>query len=179
MTQTIQPKEAYALIQQGKAILVDVREAHEYQEERIANALSLPLSSIESQYPNLHVPADTIVIIQCLRGSRGEQAVKKIAHLVKETNQLTNLSGGINGWKDAGLNTITENTSNNTTTLSINRQVQIAVGLLILLFTLLGFYGFTFGFVFAGLFGAGLCFAGLSGWCGMGLLLMKMPWNKT
>ena len=27
-------------------------------------------------------------------------------------------------------------------------------------------------------FGAGLTFSGLTGWCGMGMLLAKMPWNR-
>ncbi len=63
--------------------------------------------------------------------------------------------------------------------LTIFRQVQIAVGLLVLLSVLAGFFLNPAGFVVAGLFGAALTFAGISGWCGMAILLNHMPWNRA
>lgn len=58
------------------------------------------------------------------------------------------------------------------------RQVQVAAGSLVLLGVFLGAYvspGFYF---LAGFVGAGLVFAGFSGFCGMARLLMRMPWNR-
>lgn len=58
------------------------------------------------------------------------------------------------------------------------RQVQIAAGSLVLLGVILG-YGVSTGFFLLSAFvGAGLLFAGVSGFCGMARLLMKMPWNR-
>jgi DUF2892 family protein len=62
--------------------------------------------------------------------------------------------------------------------LTIFRQVQIVVGFLVLLSVLAGFFISPAGFVVAGLFGAALAFAGISGWCGMAKLLNLMPWNQ-
>ncbi|WP_244619092.1 YgaP-like transmembrane domain [Rhizobium sp. 18055] len=63
--------------------------------------------------------------------------------------------------------------------MSIFRQVQIVVGTLVLLSVLGGFLLNPAGFVIAGLFGAALALAGMSGWCGMAILLGRMPWNKA
>ncbi len=56
--------------------------------------------------------------------------------------------------------------------------VQIAAGVLILLGVLLGYTvngGF---FLLSGAVGAGLTFAGVTGFCGMARLLATMPWNR-
>jgi hypothetical protein len=62
--------------------------------------------------------------------------------------------------------------------MSLERQVRIAAGALVLLGVILGtwvhpgFYGLS-AFV-----GAGLIFAGFTDWCGMAMVLAKMPWNQ-
>ena len=62
--------------------------------------------------------------------------------------------------------------------ISLERQVRIAAGSLVFIgvalgcFVHRGFYGLS-AFV-----GAGLVFAGITDFCGMGLLLAKLPWNK-
>jgi hypothetical protein len=58
------------------------------------------------------------------------------------------------------------------------RQVQIAAGALVVIFVLLGQVAPIFRLL-AALVGGGLLFAGLSGTCGMALLLARMPWNRT
>lgn len=63
--------------------------------------------------------------------------------------------------------------------LTIFRQVQIVVGCLVLLSVFSGFLISPVGFAVAGFFGAALCFAGISGWCGMAKLLNRMPWNQA
>lgn len=58
------------------------------------------------------------------------------------------------------------------------RQVQIAVGLLLLAKVLLGFTLHEFFFAAAAVIGAGLLVAGITNWCGMAQLLARMPWNR-
>ena len=63
--------------------------------------------------------------------------------------------------------------------MSLERQVRVAAGSLVLLGVALaalvhpGFVGL------AAFVGAGLLFAGLTDTCGMGLLLARMPWNRA
>ena len=59
-----------------------------------------------------------------------------------------------------------------------HRQVQVAVGVLVVVFTLAGFGVHPLFHALAGLTGLGLINAGVTGWCGMAMLLAKMPWNR-
>lgn len=58
------------------------------------------------------------------------------------------------------------------------RQVQIAAGLLILCGVVLGYSVSSGFFLLSGFVGAGLLFAGVTGFCGMARLLKVMPWNR-
>lgn len=85
-----------------------------------------------------------------------------------------NVAGGIEAWKQAGFATITGRSR----TIDINRQVMIIAGILVLTGTL-GSLFFTNGLIWlAVIMGAGLLFAGISGFCGMAKLLEKAPWNQ-
>jgi uncharacterized membrane protein HdeD (DUF308 family) len=63
-------------------------------------------------------------------------------------------------------------------TISLERQVRIAAGALILIGVLLTFFIHSNFLIIPTFIGAGLLFAGLTNSCTMGLLLAKMPWNK-
>ena len=68
--------------------------------------------------------------------------------------------------------------------MSLERQVRIAAGALVFAGVMLAAFGGTetlrlAGLGIAGFVGAGLVFAGLTDWCGMGLLLAKAPWNRV
>ena len=104
---------------------------------------------------------------------RGEKAC---VILSKENcpHKIYNIEGGLIAWKEAGLPLV----QSNSTTISLFRQVQIIIGFLILSLVIIGFQGIPVLFAVAGLLGGALFFAGISGWCGLALLLSKMPWNK-
>ncbi len=63
--------------------------------------------------------------------------------------------------------------------IPIMRQVQIIVGATVLLAVVLGVLISPWILVVAGLMGAGLLFAGLTGTCGMATVLRYMPWNRS
>lgn len=84
------------------------------------------------------------------------------------------VEGGIQGWKQAGLQTVEDKTQ----PLPLMRQVQIAAGLLILCGVVLGYSVSDGFFLLSGFVGAGLLFAGVTGFCGMARLLKVMPWNR-
>jgi hypothetical protein len=58
------------------------------------------------------------------------------------------------------------------------RQVQIAAGSLVLLGLALAAFVSPAWAALSAFIGAGLLFAGISGWCGMARLLALMPWNR-
>jgi hypothetical protein len=62
--------------------------------------------------------------------------------------------------------------------ISIERQVRIGAGTLVLTGVLLGAYVDPAFYGLSGFIGAGLIFAGVTDWCGMGLLIAKAPWNR-
>ena len=63
--------------------------------------------------------------------------------------------------------------------ISLERQVRIAAGSLVVLGTALGAFVHPGFLALAAFVGAGLVFAGITDTCGMGLLLARMPWNRV
>lgn len=172
IARTVSPSEAQELLKKGST-LIDIREPAEFLREHIPEAISFPLSEVLLGNKINGLPVKTPVIFHCLAGSRtvqNEDALIKAAD--PETVLL--LSGGINAWKSANLPTIEDKKY----PLPIMRQVQIVAGILILAGVAMGYAADKSFFLLSGLIGAGLLFAGVSGWCGMAVLLSKMPWNK-
>lgn len=176
MAKTMNVTEALTIIKNGDAVLIDVREPDEFKAEHIAYAMSVPLSSIEEGFKFLDIPSNKTILFQCLKGTRGQMACDRVEGAQDRTNDIANIEGGIEAWKEKGLPVIRAGHQGHN--LSVFRQVQIIVGALVALSVLLGFIGMTTAFVVAGILGVALLFAGLSGWCGLALLLSKMPWNK-
>lgn len=160
-------------LENNEAIVVDVREKDEFVNEHIPQACSFPLSDLENTLPLLANEKRKIVF-QCLKGFRGGKALE-LAQTKLDSTALYNLDGGIESWKNANFPLVKKVQKNK---LSIMRQVQIGAGSMVALFSLLSLSGMSFFGVLAMLVGCGLLFAGITGWCGLGILLQKMPWNK-
>jgi len=167
---TITPGEARRRLSDGKAVLIDIREADEFARRHVAGALSRPLS----QWTGADLPAATgqDAIFTCKSGMRTGGACGRLAASAPGAAYI--LEGGIDGWEKAGLPVEEDRAA----PLEIMRQVQISAGLLILLGVMLGYAAAPAWFLLAGFAGAGLLFAGLTGFCGMARLLMRAPWNR-
>lgn len=164
---TILPAELHALLKVGSApALVDVRTPAEYASEWLEGSLSIPLADLEARADAL--PAQGILV--CASGARAAMAART---LEARGRSYRVLEGGIRAWDKAGLPL-----KRGRRRLSVDRQVQLVVGTGVLGGVLLGAFVHPGFLVLAGFFGAGLAFAGLSGTCGMGMLLMKAPWNR-
>ena len=88
------------MVQEG-ALLVDVREEHEYAEVHAQGAQLLPLSEFEARFSEL--PRDRPLVMICRSGARSARAG---AHLLAQGyGEVVNLQGGTLGWMDAGLPT--------------------------------------------------------------------------
>ncbi|TNV22015.1 DUF2892 domain-containing protein [Buttiauxella sp. B2] len=170
--ETVSPLEARKLLDQG-AVLVDIRDRAEYLREHIPNARSLPLTDIAAG-KTVESTERQPVIFHCMAGTR---TVQNANALMKAANPAPAflMAGGINAWKSAHLPTIEDKKQ----PLPIMRQVQIVAGTLILVGVVLGYTTDSRLFLLSGFVGAGLLFAGVSGFCGMASLLLKMPWNRA
>lgn len=163
---TISPAEARKLIAEG-AKLIDVRGRDEHARERIPGASNQPLGELKSVGP-----AAGPIIFHCKSGMRTAANAGNLAAAAQCEAYI--LEGGLEAWKAAGLPVATDTKQ----PIEIMRQVQIAAGSLVLLGVLLSQFVAP-GFVWLSAFiGAGLVFAGASGWCGMAKLLAQMPWNR-
>ena len=87
---------------------------------------------------------------------------------------IWNLEGGIFAWKSndfpvkSGIKKI----------IPIDRQVHVIIGSGIVIGTLLGVMNHQIWFILPLIFGLGLFNSGVTGWCGLGKLIAKMPWNR-
>ncbi|MXO65485.1 DUF2892 domain-containing protein [Altererythrobacter endophyticus] len=161
----ISPEKAEELCRNG-AKLVDIRGSDEHVRAHIPGSRNIPLDQLGP------LEGDEPVIFHCRTGMRTGSNAEKLALCCNGNGYL--LDGGIDRWKAEGM-PVTEDRSQ---PLPIMRQVQITAGTLILIGVLLAAFVAP-GFIWlSGFVGAGLLFAGLSGWCGMATLLSAMPWNR-
>lgn len=168
---TVDAKTLRHWLDTGEAVLVDVREPGEHGAERIPGATLVPLASICSD--KLPECSGKKLVLHCKAGRRGGTACEK---LLKERPglELYNLEGGIDAWEKAGFGV----EKSGGFFLPLDRQVQLTIGTGVLMGVVLGYMVHPGWFLFSGFFGLGLINAGLTGWCGLGLLMAKMPWNR-
>lgn len=170
--QTISAKEAQEKVAAG-AILVDIRGRDEFAREYIEGAINLPADSFDTADKSA-INAAKVVIFHCLGGVRTKNAEPQLEKLVQAGQEAYIMEGGMNAWKAAGMKTV----FNSSQPLPLMRQVQIAAGSLIVVGSLLTLINCWF--IIIPLFvGCGLTFAGITGFCGMAIILGKMPWNKN
>lgn len=171
---TITPGKLAELSREGKQItLIDVRTPVEFREVHVEFARNLPLDELDPvkvRQLSIDAPGAPIYLV-CQGGNRSKRACEKLmqAGLVN----VFNVEGGTTACVASGLPVVRDQKA-----ISLERQVRIAAGSLVLIGVLLGWY-VHYGFLGLSAFvGAGLVFAGITNTCGMGMLLAKMPWNK-
>jgi rhodanese-related sulfurtransferase len=171
---TITPEELDAR-RRGHAVeLVDVRTPAEYREVHAEPARLVPLDSLD---PDAVMrarggPGGEPLYMICRSGGRGRRAVERF-QAAGYTN-VVNVEGGTLAWERAGLPVVRGREA-----MSLERQVRIAAGSLVLLGTSLGAFVHPGFLALPAFVGAGLVFAGVTDTCGMGMLLARMPWNRA
>ena len=150
--------------------LIDVRSPSEFASGHIPGAINIPMDEIESRLDDLSHMKPIILI--CQMGTRARMT----AGLLDPCNlQLSVLEGGTSAWINAGLPTVQSVRSR----WSLERQVHLGAGLIILSASALALASNSHWLFLAAFVGAGLTFAGLTDICPMAELLQRMPWNKT
>ena len=168
---TISPAELQQiLVAQPSSPVIDVRTPVEFAEVHVPQARSIPLD--ELKLGSLQLQKDRPVYLLCRSGQRATKAAEKFAK--EGFSQPIVVEGGTLAWIKANL-PVERSTVK---VVSLERQVRIAAGALVFTGVLLArFVNFDFIWL-SGFVGAGLVFAGITDFCGMGLLLAKLPWNK-
>jgi rhodanese-related sulfurtransferase len=173
--QTISPRQLQELSTSGRSIdLIDVRTPVEFREIHVAFARNLPLDRLDPRVVRAGRGdrSDEPIYFICRSGSRGQQACERF--LAADYRNVVNVEGGTLAWEQAGLPVV-----RGRKTISLERQVRIAAGGLVLIGSVLGWLIHPYWIGLAAFVGAGLVFAGVTDTCGMGLLLARMPWNQT
>jgi rhodanese-related sulfurtransferase len=98
---SVSPKEAATMFFEKKAIILDVREEHEWKEQHIAGAIHIPLAQVESRVSELEQYKDSNVVVQCRSGKRSAKAASSLK--AAGFTKVFNLTGGIIAWGESGL----------------------------------------------------------------------------
>lgn len=150
--------------------VIDVREAAEYSADHMEPSDLVPLSGLKSELGKISKSKKIYVL--CRSGKRAGMAAEI---LVKNGfHDLTVVSGGMLAWKAAGYPVKTADNA----VWPIERQVKLTAGLLVTLGSGLALFNSPRWAILSAIIGLGLTYVAFTDNCLMGLLLMRMPWNK-
>lgn len=168
---TVDAKTLKSWMASGEAVVIDVREPAEHAAEKIDGTTLVPLGSFcKSALPEV---SGRKLVIHCRSGKRSANACEKL--LAENPDmEVYNLDGGIMAWSELG-NSVE---SSGSFFLPLDRQVQLTIGAMLLLGSVLGYFLGTLFFILTGLIGIGLMIAGLTGFCGLATFIARMPWNQ-
>ena len=98
----VDPRDVHDIVSNGNsAVVVDVREQHEYDEGRLPGAVHVPRGHLETRIENTVKDKDARVILYCQSGNRSAFAADTLANQLGYTN-VESMTGGITLWKDRG-----------------------------------------------------------------------------
>ncbi len=97
------PQECAAMIEAGKAVMLDIREIHEFDAERIPGAILAPMQ--ELMPGALPTQDGKKIILQCRSGGRTAKVAEALIGM-GVYSEMAHLEGGILAWKEQGLETI-------------------------------------------------------------------------
>lgn len=168
MQKTISPRQTWKWLQAGACRLVDIREPDEIEAVSVVGAESAPLSVIR----RMAIPPSREglpIVYACHSGRRVQNNALLLDGIAK--GEHFNMEGGMAAWIREGLPV------RRGRRISLERQVRMGAGGLVLAGLALACAHPAFLAVPA-FVGCGLVYAGVTGTCGLGLLLQKMPWNR-
>lgn len=169
-TQILDVASAEKRIRGEGDFLLDVRSTDEFAAGHVARAVCVPLPDLERRLGE--IPADRPVLVMCEAGGRSAMAAERLRAWGRDN--VTDVEGGFRAWHRAGLPTVRQ-----THAIALERQVRIAAGALVLVFSLAGFLlhpGFFWGAAFIGFM---LTLTGALGICPMMSVLRLLPWNRV
>ena len=175
---TISPQQLHEAKRRGQyAPVLDVRSVAEYRAGHIPGAQLIPIDSLSANalahaFKRPSLGREETLYISCHTGPRALQAAGRLQQA--GFDNLSLIEGGTQSWEQLGLPVERCGKA-----LSLERQVQIAVGSLLVLKVFLGFSVHELFFALAAMIGIGLIVAGTTRWCGVARLIAYLPWNRN
>lgn len=154
----------------GSAQLIDICSPTEYASGHVPCAVNIPMEQIGVRIADLRIGAPVVLI--CKSGQRAWATAQR---LKASRTDVFVLDGGTRAWRESGGQIVV----NTRTGWSLERQVRLGAGLLVLGGVVLSLVWNRSWIGLSAFVGLGLTFAGLTDICGMAFLLTKMPWNKA
>ncbi len=168
MAEQISPDTLRERLQDDATLLVDVRTPAEFREVHVQGAVNVPLDRLDAS----EFAGREGVCVICRSGGRGAKAQQAL--LEGGVAGVANVEGGTLACEAAGLPV-----ARGKKTMSLERQVRISAGSLVVTGVVLGAAVHPAWLGLAGFVGAGLVFAGVTDTCGMAMVLARMPWNQV
>ena len=169
--QNISVSQSFDQRKQNSGIpLIDVRTPAEYGSIHADGAVNHPMESLEMD--KMPFAKEEEIHVICQSGGRSMKVSQKL-EAAGFTN-IVNVEGGTSAWQAAGLPVV-----EGKKVMSLERQVRIAAGSLVVIGAAVGQFVHPGGFALSAFIGAGLVFSAVTNTCGMGMLIAKMPWNRA
>ena len=173
MISSISPTQLAELRRSGRPIeLVDVRGPAEFHDEHVEFARNVPFDQLDPAELRKRGggDAESPLYVICRAGIRSRQACERLQ--AAGLSNVVSVEGGTQAWGAAGLPVIRGHAG-----VSLERQVRIAAGLIVVVGSALSFLSPYF-LVLPLFIGAGLAYSGITNTCGMARVLVQMPWNQ-
>lgn len=153
-------------------LIIDVRSHAEIDSLSYTGCVRLPLHEINQSTAAELAADDRTLYLLCGTGKRAQIAAEQLSQWLPNT--LAIIDGGISAMAEANLPLVQGKSS----AISLERQVRIAAGGLVLTGVVAGSLVHASFFGLSAFVGAGLMFAGITDTCAMGMMLAAMPWNQ-
>ena len=152
-------------------LIIDVRTPEEHATGHIQSSVLLPLPKLTPEAVRGMLHSGQSCVLVCHAGTRAAKAVALLSEAGIEN--LAVMEGGMEAWKSTGLPV-----KKGVEGISIQSQTRVISGAMVLSGLLLGHYLNPAWYFLSGFVGVGLIFAGVTGFCGMSVLLARLPWNR-
>ena len=164
--------ELIRLLETDPAVrVIDVRTGGEFESAHIPGSYNVPLADLDEHGATI-AALDEDVVLVCQSGMRASKAEAALGRLGLMNVHV--LEGGIAAWERDG-HTLRRAES---TRWSLERQVRLLAGLIVAASIALSAVVPAAKWV-AGFVGAGLMVAALTNSCAMGLMLARLPYNRS
>ena len=152
--------------------VLDVRTVSEFENAHIAGAYNVPLHQLPEHTAELRHAGDGLVVLVCQSGGRAAKAEALLRDAGLPNARV--LEGGMNAWLGDRLPTTRIRKR-----VSLERQVRMAAGAMVALGSLAALTVSSLWAMLPLAVGSGLVFAGATDTCAMGMLLAKLPYNRS
>ena len=175
MVATISPGSFADLRRRGEGVtLIDVRTPAEYDEVHVEGARNIPLDRLDPRaIATEHAGKAGPLYFVCKSGGRSQKACEQM--IAAGIHDVVSVEGGTAACETAGIGVA----RSGRTGMSLERQVRICAGGLVVLGAVLGQFVNPAWHALSAFIGAGLVFAGVTDTCGMAMMMAKMPWNQV